>query len=614
MELEDPTGCPVRSAPASTSSSLLIPHPSSISLPEATYATIAPANPFILAASHSVIAVDAHSQDLSLAHTFSASATPIHSLAASTDGLFFTAAESDRYINVFSLIQQRQLGALVAESDVKKIAVNFNNEGETVKPLILAAVTAEGIVEVFNVPFNADSEDTEQVTSKRKKALTAKSVAQVRIIRPKTSAPVAAVDVSIQNGDLIIAWPEGGASMAFERVRCLDVEEGRLLLQGLSEIVKTKQISIGGENGNGSKELEDLALREANTVVVSGDTTNNLEIEDSEAEPSGEESDAGSESEAEAEPSFGEKFQALKISASANALAAPATSSKALAAPSAGSLTTVLSQALRTNDQSLLESCFQVTDSKAILSTIRQLESPQAVVLLERLAEKIARKPGRAGSLGTWVRWTLVAHGGYLVSLPDLVKTLSALHSTLNTRAAALPRLLALQGRLDMLNAQLELRHSVRHEGQVGSLAKERNKISEEEVTYIEGQDNESSDEDEEVGMEGLMIEDANAIKRRRVQNSDEEMSEDEDLMNGVDSDEEDEDEEDDEDDDDDNSLLDLEAEEASEDEEEEDEDDDELDYDSEEGEDLGSDDTDEDEEMVVPKGKKGKALGRSKR
>src|SRR5690606_1692293 len=152
-------------------------------------------------------------------------------------------------------------------------------------------------------------------------------------------------------------------------------------------------------------------------------------------------------------------------------------------------------------------------------------------------------------------------------SLPDLVKTLSALHSTRNTRAAALPWLLALQGRLDMLNAQLELRHSVRHEGQVGPLAKERNKVSGEEVTYIEGQDNESSDEDEEVGMEGLMIEDANAIKRRRVQNSDEEMSEDEDLMNGVDSDEEDEDEEDDEDDDDDNSLLDLEAEEASEDE-----------------------------------------------
>src|SRR5690606_2148375 len=99
-----------------------------------------------------------------------------------------------------------------------------------------------------------------------------------------------------------------------------------------------------------------------------------------------------------------------------------------------------------------------------------------------------------------------------LVSLPNLVKTLSTLHGTLTTRAAALPRLLALQGRLDMLNAQLELRNSMRGVGEYGSAAASRER--EEQVTYIEGQEDDSSDEEpEEVGMEGLAIEDASFVK-----------------------------------------------------------------------------------------------------
>src|SRR5690606_27678553 len=232
------------------------------------------------------------------------------------------------------------------------------------------------------------------------------------------------------------------------------------------------------ENMNGAKDMGDVNFNQAQAVVVSGNALGDVGMEDADTAAEDEEDSSDEDSPQEAEPSFGEKFQALDISATPHkerTLKAPTTEAKRALQPIApGSLTTVLSQALKTNDKSLLESCFQVTDSKVILATIRRLESPLAVKLLEKLAERIARKPGRAGSLGTWVRWTLVAHGGYLVSLPNLVKTLSTLHGTLTTRAAALPRLLALQGRLDMLNAQLELRNSMRGVGEYGSAAASR--------------------------------------------------------------------------------------------------------------------------------------------
>ena len=117
-----------------------------------------------------------------------------------------------------------------------------------------------------------------------------------------------------------------------------------------------------------------------------------------------------------AEQTFGEKAQALKVSEASKAPESEATglrevSSAVVKAP-AGSLTTVLTQALQTEDNSLLKSCLHSTDDEAILATIRRLNPSLAVALLKRLAERIARHPGRARPLGNWVKWIAVAHGG----------------------------------------------------------------------------------------------------------------------------------------------------------------------------------------------------------
>lgn len=556
--------------------------------------------------------------------TFSANTSAIHALFASTDNTqFLSAADSDRFINVFSVASQKSTGALVAESDVTTIALGSD--------AVLVAVTVDGVVEVFRTPFESAPADPAAATRKHK-TVTRKGDAKIKIVRPSSTERVSIADASLQDDDLVVAWAESGVNMQFEKIRWSSPEDGSLVLSGLVELTRSKPAGIGGGSGmvmNGAKDMGKVSIDQSRTVVIGGVDTQDVgmadasDVDDDEEEQASDASDGEDEEDEKEpeEPSFAEKFQALEVSSAAKTATStalttisPALAKKDIQPPSAGSLTTVLTQALKTNDTTLLESCLHTTDSSSILATVRRLNSTMAVSLLESLAERIARRPGRAGSLGVWVRWTLVAHGGYLVSLPDLMRTLSGLYSTLNTRAGALPRLLALQGRLDMLHAQVDLRKALRNSAE-GSLGGDG--AGDKGVLYVEGQEQDSSSDDgsdeepEEVGMQGLQIEDASFIKGGAGDDT-----EDEDVDNGAEGssegEEQDEDEDEDEDEDDSeeevNGFLDIEASEAS---GEEGEEEDEVDYDDVDVEIL---DTDEEEERAGPKSKSKLLQGRSRR
>ncbi|KAH6618961.1 Dip2/Utp12 family-domain-containing protein [Boeremia exigua] len=169
---------------------------------------------------------------------------------------------------------------------------------------------------------------------------------------------------------------------------------------------------------------------------------------------------------------------------------ATASSSRPLAAPSTSSLGTVLTQALRTNDQELLDSCLRVIDIDTIYATVERLPSPLVGNLLQKLAERLHKKPGRAGVLMVWVQWSLAAHGGYLASQPQLVRQLATLNKVLKERASGLQPLLSLKGRLDMLQAQLELRRR--------NQKKAAGDDEDEAVIYVEGEDDYESSADED--------------------------------------------------------------------------------------------------------------------
>lgn len=212
---------------------------------------------------------------------------------------------------------------------------------------------------------------------------------------------------------------------------------------------------------------------------------------------------ADADEEDEAGPSFGDLLQAshpetIDVQAafadrSADAQAVvPGTGSRALSIPSGTSLSTVLTQALRTNDKDLLESCFQTNDNKAIKATIERLHSPLVADLLQRVAERLHKRPGRAGTLIIWIQWSLVAHGGYLASQPQLLKKLKSLSQVVRERANGLQPLLTLKGKLDMLGHQLQLRREMQES--------RANPFDDDDldpnVIYVEGEDDESSDED----------------------------------------------------------------------------------------------------------------------
>jgi U3 small nucleolar RNA-associated protein 5 len=215
--------------------------------------------------------------------------------------------------------------------------------------------------------------------------------------------------------------------------------------------------------------------------------------------------------------------------------------------PSGASLGTVLAQALRTNDISLLESCLHTSDINVIRATIQRLESPLAGILLGKLADRLHRKPGRAGSLMVWVQWTLVAHGGYLATQPDLIKKLAELNKVIDERAKGLQSLLSLKGKLDMLEAQIELRRSM--QAQRRRLDEGEN---DEGVIYVEGQES----EEEEEAVKPKRIARNGALED--ISDGESELSEDMPMKNGIiaDSDEEDDSSEED-------NLIDDEAEET---------------------------------------------------
>lgn len=162
-----------------------------------------------------------------------------------------------------------------------------------------------------------------------------------------------------------------------------------------------------------------------------------------------------------------------------------------LGLPSGISLGTVLTQSLRTNDLNLLETCFLVKDLSIVRATIERLESSIATMLLQRLAERLHSRPGRAGSLMVWIQWTLIAHGGYLASQPELMKKLASLHRVVKERANSLQPLLSLKGKLDMLEAQMTLRKGMQAQARSRFAPDEEN---EEGVIYVEGQEEPSSE------------------------------------------------------------------------------------------------------------------------
>ncbi|KAK3491156.1 Dip2/Utp12 family-domain-containing protein [Neurospora hispaniola] len=256
-------------------------------------------------------------------------------------------------------------------------------------------------------------------------------------------------------------------------------------------------------NSDNEEEAVDAAPEKKQTTTTTTEPT---------AQQDQENNDNDNDDDDDASPTFGDLARGNATIDVASALAAQQEASSSAAAAtknntitvqrpngtattiSATSLGTVLNQALRTDDSDLLESCLQTSDPKIITNTITRMDSALAGVLLSKLAARMHRRPGRAFGLMKWIQTTLVAHGGSLVAQPEVVARLGELNRVLEERARGLPALLALKGKLDMLDQQMRWRKFVKQGGAAKEEQHQENEEEEEEedvdepgVVYVEG-------------------------------------------------------------------------------------------------------------------------------
>ncbi|KAG8531077.1 uncharacterized protein KY384_004434 [Bacidia gigantensis] len=409
-------------------------------------------------------------------------------------------------------------------------------------------VNKDGIAEIFTSAFDFGShglQNKAEGTKARFKQRSRKSDTQIRLVRPdKKSSQVLLINASFRENHIITASVEGGVNVTFDMFQWRDEVTDRLLLKDNIEISKKGSGSeTHGLEMNGMKDMGKTHLDESRAIVVNGsskdavlsdeeglevidissaeeesDSSTNeataapqedattastlahkdIDMKDASDDDKGEDENVPSGAD---EPSFGELLRANAPDAVDVQASFPDPNAQSLVPvaerglqnlPHGMSLGTVLTQSLRTNDRDLLETCFLNKDLSIVRATIERLDSSFAPALLQRLAERLHSRPGRAGSLMVWIQWTLVAHGGYLASQPEVMKNLASLHRVVKQRASSLQSLLSLKGKLDMLEAQMNLRKRMHARHQFND------EDNEEAVVYVEGQDESDSDENSE--------------------------------------------------------------------------------------------------------------------
>lgn len=398
-------------------------------------------HPHILAGSQSIYLVNIKTKEVS--KTFPAHIQPIKSiLSVPFDrDLFVSCATGDRFINLYSITKQATKSVFVTQSPVIDIDIHTSGDKS-----ILIATTESGDVEVFNSFVADDIAIVSNSNSRKKKrqqlanSKSRHSNGTVHLVRGEdeikgTSPNLVVVSAAIKHNALIYTWLESSTKPRFDAEKWVS-EDGEVLITQKMDLLKTKSdVSVPHHALNGHDVASSKHYNEGNTVVSDGYNLNNvIESDDEEGE------------------TLAEKLN--KLATDAKTITPKKTKKSGL---NNNTLTTVLAQALKSNDHSLLETVLINKDQQVIQNTIARLDSALAIVLLDRLSERLARQATRFDQLVHWIKWIIIIHGGILSSLPSLASKLSNLHGILSRKANTLPRLLQLQSKMNIITDQYDL-------------------------------------------------------------------------------------------------------------------------------------------------------------
>lgn len=115
------------------------------------------------------------------------------------------------------------------------------------------------------------------------------------------------------------------------------------------------------------------------------------------------------------------------------------------------------------NNSAVLDLCSSNDKESNIKNTIKALStnSSQIIKLFEIISQEVSLHPTRTNTLSIWLKWILLANGGYIASQIDQKDNLRTLQKGLSSGMKLMPKLLSLQGRLNLLKSQMELRNKI---------------------------------------------------------------------------------------------------------------------------------------------------------
>lgn len=442
----------------------------------------------LLIGTHNVYLVDIFAKKI--VKTFPAHVQPITALmpVPGNSDLFITSAEEDRFANIYSIAKGSTKAVLAAQSPIQQVAVGVHENDS-----IVAVIVEDRSLEIFKDPFCFEASPQETSRKKRKQLASMvqskHSDASLKFARPEDEVrgpddenlPLSAVAAT--DSVLHVSWLENASISRFDTLPWLTAS-GEFAFSGSKTIRRSKQqIKQPSRTEKGHDSAAGRHYSEIHTVITEGTAfQNDLETGDDDEE----------------EESLADRLNKLNGGNSTK----EEVGKKRLNRHTSGTLTVVLSQALRNNDHSLLETVLCNRDPSVIQKTINRLDSSLAIILLDRLAERLTRQQLRFEQLNFWLKWIIIIHGGVLSSMPNMSNKLASLHAILTKKAQQLPRLLELQGRLNMMQQQNHLRKEILD----GSVVQDDYDDADTDVEYVEEVDDAIEagliDSDEDLDME----------------------------------------------------------------------------------------------------------------
>lgn len=461
--------------------------------------------------------------------TYTGFATPIRQILALGKSHFAAIAEEDRQILIYRYDSPKPVHSLICPS------TNACHISSSVDLKAIAVTTEDGEVLIFEDPTEPKNSSATSAKFKRNKPIpqsSPKFSIVAAITKKNASLPISQTRFS--GNEVVLVWPEQGSVPTIDSVSWRN-ENGTLKTENI-KLEKQPAAPLAREHLVGGVDPASVPLyEEQHANVVSGDNVADLSDNDSADINEDEDGETLADrlealeteldkregphldfekedpSDSDVEAMNDEDLKEYHGRKSNSAASVPGSTGEQvrqsrlrrkefkLKLAQSGSFATLLNQAITLNDKQLLEICLEEKDAQMIKNSIVKLQPSLAANLLENLAATMARSQNRSTALTQWIRWVVIIHGAYLVTLPNLLKTLSGLHSTLSARASTLPRLLALQGRLDLLEEQFNIRNELAAAAADDDLDEPQACYDEEEALIVNGEEvnDESSDSDD---------------------------------------------------------------------------------------------------------------------